>query len=144
MNIVMKEKEKTKPVTSAPQSDDAEADIPLIPGPSEDQIKTTFYLDKRSYEVFQTLFSNPRNKNVPRDVRWVDFLRAMTSLGFSVDSLNGSAWQFTPSHVDVDRSIQFHEPHPSSRLFLFQARRIGWRLSRRYGWTGETFELKRD
>lgn len=36
----------------------------------------------------------------------------MTSVGFSAQKLYGSVWQFSSREDDVQRSIQFHEPHP--------------------------------
>jgi hypothetical protein len=32
-----------------------------------------------------------------------------------------------------------HAPHPEATLNFWQARRLGRRLTRRFGWTGDTF-----
>ena len=40
------------------------------------------------------------------------------------------------------KPITFHEPHPSSKLRMWQAKKIGRRLTITYGWTGETFVEK--
>ena len=63
----------------------------------------------------------------------------MASVGFEIEKLHGSAWQFTPTRLDVEASIQFHEPHPEGKIPFVVARRHGRRLYRTYGWTGETF-----
>jgi hypothetical protein len=108
------------------------------------QAKPTYTVDKRSYKVFKTLFHAGQEESgeLGRMVKWQDFERAMSRLGFSVAKLQGSAWQFTPgATMDVTRGIQFHEPHPSSDIPLVLARRYGRRLERVYGWNGDTFKL---
>jgi hypothetical protein len=49
---------------------------------------------------------------------------------------------FQPSGLDVERSIQFHEPHPAGKIPFRVARRIGRRLERAYGWVGGMFALR--
>lgn len=100
-----------------------------------------FHLDKRAHRVFKVLFHSPLSGNTPSEVRWTDFLHALASTGFSAEKLHGSAWQFTPKSLALERSIQFHEPHPSSKLPFTWARRYGRRLARAYGWEGEMFRL---
>ncbi|KAK5716184.1 hypothetical protein LTR15_010010 [Elasticomyces elasticus] len=58
------------------------------------------------------------------------------------EKLYGSVWQFQPIDLDVESSIQFHEPHPAPKLAYIIARRFGRRLERTYGWNGGMFELK--
>ena len=65
----------------------------------------------------------------------------MSSTGFRVEKMQGSAWQFTPTVLDVERSISFHEPHPSSKLAFRIARRYARRLNRAYGWERQSFVL---
>jgi hypothetical protein len=65
----------------------------------------------------------------------------MDSAGFSAEKLQGSAWKFTPRRLDVEGSINFHEPHPSNKIAFYVARRFGRRLERAYGWKGEQFRL---
>ncbi|KAF2867597.1 hypothetical protein BDV95DRAFT_630985 [Massariosphaeria phaeospora] len=103
----------------------------------------TYPVDKRAHKVFKALFYSPSNPDLPGEVPWTDFLHAMTTIGFSAMKLHGSAWNLTPPQTfDVERSIQFHEPHPSSKLSFYEARRFGRRLGRAYGWTGEMFKLE--
>jgi hypothetical protein len=65
----------------------------------------------------------------------------MGTTAFTVEKLYGSVWQFTPRNLDVERSIQFHEPHPIAKIPFLVARRIGRRLNRAYGWHGQMFAL---
>lgn len=108
----------------------------------------TIHVDRRALKVFSTLFHTPSSTSNPGEVPWTEFLHAMRSAGFGMEKLQGSAWQFTP-HDDNDsrmvagtRSIMFHEPHPHSRIPFWHARRHGRRLTRAYGWSGETFVAK--
>lgn len=102
----------------------------------------TFQLDARALKVFRTLFYTPSLTATPGEVSWTDFLHAMVSAGFKPEKLYGSVWQFRPTKLDVERSIQFHEPHPSGKLPYKTARRFGRRLNRAYGWGGEMFVPK--
>jgi hypothetical protein len=65
----------------------------------------------------------------------------MKETGFTVQKLYGSVWQFTPQGLDVERGINFHEPHPSGKIPFRTCRRYGRRLNRAYGWTGDMFIL---
>ncbi|KAJ5738910.1 hypothetical protein N7493_002065 [Penicillium malachiteum] len=98
-------------------------------------------VDARALKAFRTIFFNPSTTSNPGEVQWTEFLHAMTSLGFAVTKMYGSAWQFEPTRPGMERNIQFHEPHPHSKLAFRVARRYGRRLSRAYGWSGETFVL---
>ncbi|KAK4236499.1 hypothetical protein C8A03DRAFT_16841 [Achaetomium macrosporum] len=107
----------------------------------EDQ-QPTFSVDSRALKVFRTLFFHPAVTSTPGEVPWNDFLHAMTSTGFRAEKLYGSVWHFQPTQLDVERSIQFHEPHPVGKIPFTMARRIGRRLARAYGWFGGMFALK--
>lgn len=131
--------------------------------PSDTQ--PTFQVNNRAFKVFKTLFHSPFQSDLPGETPWTDFLYAMAATGFipeklygtlhspliftrnvwlreRADSNVGSVWQFTPTTLDVERSIQFHEPHPRSKIPFQHARRIGRRLNRAYGWTGSIFVLE--
>jgi hypothetical protein len=101
-------------------------------------------LSKRAFKVFSILFHTPSQSDQPGEIPWSDFLNAMASTGFSPQKLYGSVWQFTPTELDVERSIQFHEPHPQSKIPYRVARRFGRRLQRAYGWHGGMFVLNKD
>lgn len=98
-------------------------------------------VDKRALKVFKTLFFTPSPDAQPGQVPWLDFVYALVSTGFEAEKLYGSVWQFSPTKLDVERPIQFHEPHPSGKIAFVVARRYGRRLKRAYGWHGETFAL---
>jgi hypothetical protein len=102
----------------------------------------TFTVDKRALKVFSTLFYKPSSSAQPGEIPWNDFLHAMTTTGFAIEKLYGSVWHFMPSKLDVERSIQFHEPHPTSKIPFKTARRFGRRLFRAYGWRGDMFKLE--
>jgi hypothetical protein len=101
----------------------------------------TFHIDALALKVFETLFYTPSLTDPPGGVTWTDFLHALASIGFGAEKLYGSVWQFSPTKLDVERAIQFHEPHPSRKLPFFKARRYGRRLNRAYGWYGGMFVL---
>ncbi|KAF8981883.1 hypothetical protein BGZ46_002175 [Entomortierella lignicola] len=103
-------------------------------------IQPIFTVDKRSMKVFSTLFYKPSSSSQPGEIPWNDFLHAMAATGFAIEKLYGSVWHFTPSKLDVERSIQFHEPHPISKIPFKTARRFGRRLFRAYGWHGLMFK----
>jgi hypothetical protein len=103
----------------------------------------TFFVDSRALKVFRTLFFHAAVTSTPGEVSWHDFLHAMTSTGLQAEKLYGSVWHFQPSRLDVERRIQFHEPHGSAAKIPFtHARWIGRRLARAYGWFGGMFALK--
>jgi hypothetical protein len=100
-----------------------------------------FRVPKLVYKVFATIFFIPSSADQQGEIAWKDFLQAMVATGFVPEKLYGSVWQFTPTKLDVERSIHFHEPHPSGKIPYLVARRHGRRLNRAYGWTGDMFVL---
>lgn len=138
-----KNKVKTRGLTPTPESPAAlEPTENIIPSLPPDHDQPQFLLPRRAYKVFSTLFHIPNQTDTPGDVPWQDFLHAMAFTGFQFEKLYGSVWQFTPSKLDVESSIQFHEPHPSGKIPFRMARRFGRRLGRMYGWEGRVFGLK--
>lgn len=106
-------KPKTKVKTrgkARPLTPPTEAEVLSQPSPIDPQ--SSFPADARALKVFRTVFFNPAATSTPGAVPWNDFLHAMTSVGFRVMKLYGSVWQFQPTMLDVERNIQFHEPHP--------------------------------
>jgi hypothetical protein len=131
--------EKTKTQGTGHRETGAQEEV-VAPDVADD-IQPTFQLDQRAHKVFRTLFHSPMLRNQPGETPWSDFLHAMASTGFSIQKLQGSAWQFTPQNLDVEQPIQFHEPHPTHKLPFTWARRYGRRLARTYGWRGDMFCL---
>ncbi|KAI1199819.1 hypothetical protein F5X97DRAFT_295493 [Nemania serpens] len=121
----------------------AENDTALPPPPgSLPDVQPSFKVDARALKVFRTVFFEPAANTTAGEVAWRDFLHAMDSTGFTAQKLYGSVWHFQPTKLDVERSIQFHEPHPRGKIPFLVARRHGRRLSRAYGWQGTMFVLK--
>lgn len=118
-----------------------------VEDPTSQQQPPRFAVKARAYKVFSTLFYTPTPHTQPCDVNWTDFRHAMNIIGFVSVKLHGSAWSFTPKGQGHDESFQhasinFHEPHPSSKLGFMVARRYGRRLTRNYGLSGESFVLE--
>ncbi|KAK5653650.1 hypothetical protein OQA88_8680 [Cercophora sp. LCS_1] len=124
-----------------------EESLPTAPlqdeAPQEEKLEQ-IGVDARSRKVFQTLFFNPGVTPSLGEISWHDFVHAMTSTGlFAAEKLYGSAWQFERLDREGNARIQFHEPHPKSKVPFTVARRMGRRLTRAFGWTGATFVLKK-
>ncbi|KAJ4423897.1 hypothetical protein N0V82_001483 [Gnomoniopsis sp. IMI 355080] len=102
-------------------------------------------VDQRTLKVVEMLFYKSSPGDSPGEIPWVDFTYMMHYVGFGVEKLGGSSWQFTPGSVLTERGyrgIQFHEPHPKAKLAFVVARRYGRRLARTYGWCAEMFRLR--
>jgi hypothetical protein len=135
---------KTKTRNIVPPANGDEQPEPHTTIPQEPpQPERIFRVDKRAHEVFKVLFHSPNSPDLPGELPWSDFLHAMLTMGFSAEKAHGSAWNFFPKALDigVERSIQFHEPHPSNKIPFYWARRYGRRLARAYGWMGEMFRM---
>ena len=132
-------KTKTRGTTTAsPIEPSAPVDEPDRHQPD---IQPIFTVSRRAFKVFSTLFHNPlQSSDAPREIAWPDFLHAMAGTGFAPEKLYGSVWQFTPANLDVEQSIQFHEPHPHGKMSFTTARRFGRRLNRAYRWTWDIFK----
>ncbi|KAF7895768.1 uncharacterized protein EAF01_009730 [Botrytis porri] len=140
-----KTKGSTQPLTQPETQPEAQPENPE-PQPNVEQPKVK--IPHHLMRVFNTLFFQPGQNNTPGDVPWVEFLKAMVQMGFAAQKLYGSVWQFTPVpneaavKTGVERSIQFHEPHPGVKIDFVVARRMGRRLMRSFGWWGGMFEEK--
>ncbi|XP_014559917.1 hypothetical protein COCVIDRAFT_90694, partial [Bipolaris victoriae FI3] len=136
--------EKVKPKTKG-SLESVIVDVPpthMVGTADEGSVPQVFRLDKRALKAMKTLFHVPQSDHddLPKGVKWHEFKRAMAHIGFAVEKLQGSAWQFTPGEsLHVRRAIQFHEPHPVSDITYIMAKRFGRRLERVYGWNGASF-----
>lgn len=81
-------------------------------GPATDP-QPTFEVDAGALKDFRTVFYTLLSGSNPGEVPGADFVHAMVSTGFKREQLYGSIWQISPMRLDVERSIQFHERHPS-------------------------------
>jgi len=70
-------------------------------------VKPVFAVSKCALKVFSTISFNAMSSDPPGEIPWVVFLHTMHAIGFMVNKLWGSAWQFTSIRLNVYRSIQF-------------------------------------
>lgn len=142
-------KYKTRCASKASESPDISPPLPPVPSESSPPATPrfpTFTLPRRAHKVFGALFPNSSNPSQGGEVKWSEFLHAMTSIGFAAEKLYGSVWHFTPPDgLDGEnatrRGIHIHEPHPVSKMGVGKARHIGRRLERWYGLKAESFVL---
>ncbi|OAQ62753.1 C2H2 and C2HC zinc finger [Pochonia chlamydosporia 170] len=136
--VKSKVKSRGTPTTSA------ENKVDVTPGPAHTQASPPplLLVDNRALKVFRIVIFDPAANTTPGEVAWNDFLHAMRSVGFGAQKLYGSVWHFQPTTLAMERSIQFHEPHPRGKIPFLIARRHGRRLSRAYGWSVAMFALK--
>jgi hypothetical protein len=127
---------RTKVKTRGPAAASVQEHVPSVS--AESYLPPVIAVSKRAFKLFSILFHNPENEPPPGEILWSEFLHALSSTGFAVEKQYGSAWLFTPPN-EGQRSIIFHEPHPSNKIPLHVARRHGRRLERAYGWTSATF-----
>lgn len=126
-------KVKTRGVAQLPDSGSTAGKLD-----SEDSEATQIGVDARALKTFRNLFFNPNVSATPEEIPWKEFRHAMNAAGFEPHKLYGSAWQFqSPASTLV-----FHEPHPNPKIPIRQARRMGRRLSRAFGWDVDTFVLQ--
>ncbi|CAJ2503112.1 Uu.00g105060.m01.CDS01 [Anthostomella pinea] len=135
-----KVKTRGKAAARAPAQQEEQTRGPGEGATSAPPEKTILQVDQRALKIFNTLFFVPTaSSQQPGETPWVDFLHAMNATGFTAEKWYGSAWHFQPTKLDVERGIQMHEPHPSSKIPFAVARRMGRRLHRAYGWHGGMF-----
>jgi hypothetical protein len=134
--ISIKTEEKTR---GEPAPDEAAAELARDPSPER---RPTLKVSKKAFQTFSKIFHDPdANGTAAGPVQWRDFKTALTSLGFTAAQMHGSQWQFNPSpQMELARGISFHQPHPETTFSRDQARNIGTRLHRVYGWDASTFE----
>jgi hypothetical protein len=71
-------------------------------------------------------------------MRWTHFVQALADAGMTATQSAGSAVTFKV----LDQSITFHKPHPEPEIDAIKLRSFAKRLSKEYGWKGETFVLR--
>ncbi|KAG9501812.1 hypothetical protein J7337_007505 [Fusarium musae] len=117
---VKTKREQTEPATAA------EVKPPAVEAkPEPEATQHIFAVDAKAPKVLRTLFFDPEIASTPGLIPWNGFLYAMAAAGFKIEKLYGSVWQFTPTKLDVERSIHFHEPHPMGKIPFEAARRHG-------------------
>jgi hypothetical protein len=128
-----KAKPKTRPdgPTPSPMQESRRDSATSTEEKDETEVKK-IKVNKRAYKVFATMFHVPsaNEQQNTGEVAWSEFLYAMKTIGFSVEKLYGSSWQFEPDTIDLQRSIQFHEPHPRAKIWFWLLKNFGRRLHR--------------
>jgi len=77
-------------------------------------------------------------------MKWDVFVKAMTEIGFTIDSSTaGSSVRFDPPNPQ-DKSITIHKPHPDPTLPPILIKKIGKRLRERYDWKVDQFITESD
>jgi hypothetical protein len=98
---------------------------------------TTIEINKRTEKVFAALFYDP-TQDAPGEVPWSEFLYAFASLGLGSRSNTVQLGCFSiRNNASADHLPRTPSTHQNPHLSL--AHRYGARLSRRYGWTRDTF-----
>ncbi|KAL8650726.1 MAG: hypothetical protein Q9226_005020 [Calogaya cf. arnoldii] len=103
----------------------------------ETSVAISITVKKKAFNTFKVLFGNPVNDQLPGELSWNDFKKALVAVGFGAEKVQGSAWLFTSDKGN----ISFHEPHPDNKLPIQIARRYARRLADHFHWTMETFVL---
>ena len=125
---------KTRGISSAQASSTS-----MIAIKAQPDSQPMFFVDKRAFKVFKSIFHTPSVSFLPGEIAWQDFVHSFCSTSFFAEKLYGSVWQFTLLGLDVERGIHFHEPHPSGKIPFVTVKRHGRRLNRAYGWYGGMF-----
>jgi hypothetical protein len=111
-------------------------------------------VDRRALKVFRALFHDPAAApgQTPAEVGWLDVVHAVRGAGLEVTRLYVSAWLFVPKNqqaagqgggakeAKVLPPSLFEEPRGRGKMSAEEARWIGRRLNRAYGWGLENFE----
>jgi hypothetical protein len=88
-----------------------------------------------SLTVFNKMFTSAGSTSV----RWINLVQALTDAGMTATQRPGSGVKFTYGL----RSVTFDKPHPEPVVGAVLLRRgIGRRLTKWFGWDGETFVLR--
>ncbi|KAI1657630.1 hypothetical protein F4813DRAFT_396151 [Daldinia decipiens] len=97
--------------------------------------KQLIKLQRQNIDVIRALFLG----NARTEIKWVSFLGAMEKIGFGIQPVKGSSYQFTYP-INHGKSILIHKPHPRQVISKALARNIGNKLTRAYGLTADRFE----
>lgn len=151
----IKEKIKTRGKPAAP--DPRRMPIPRAPTEANNispPIEKT-PIPKKAYKVFAALLPSTTDvAQSSREIAWDELLWAMDAVGLEPEKLYGSVWMFKPlpkeeqgpekGKVQVERSIQFHEPKEvrrGAKIPRGMVRTFGRRMKHAFGWgaVGEIF-----
>ncbi|KAJ5730647.1 uncharacterized protein N7483_005155 [Penicillium malachiteum] len=135
-----KVKTKTRGVPSRPTEQENEQEAE-----PEEAEPVMITLKTREYDLLELLFWVPSRPVGARELRYTEFLRFMTAIGFTTPAngmSTGSAVRFDPpEELARHGSIVIHAPHPEIFYSFGTARNIGNRLKNHYGLSRESFKL---
>ena len=111
---------------------------------------TLYTVDSNSIDssVLSTMFpeSGQGVESGAKTFDWMDFVQTMSTLNFSAQHRDGSAFTFTGNIYLPDaptklqkRSINVHRPHPRSEMGPILLRSLGRILNKRFGWERANF-----
>lgn len=100
-----------------------------------------FHLPKRANKLIGRLLGSKDDETKGQSsMRWDDFIKVMTLMGFKVDKgAQGSRVTFYPPD-SKDTPIVLHKPHPDPTINPVMLKRISKRLKRHYGWHEDHFD----
>ncbi|KDQ53725.1 hypothetical protein JAAARDRAFT_72366 [Jaapia argillacea MUCL 33604] len=134
-------KEKSRPATISFAADEPPENVDEAQADTQD--RTAFRLSRKVVKVFRRFLDDDKDEdpNLKKgQLKWNDFEKAMTKVGFRIKQSCGSSVRFDPPPEMHDSpSITFHRPHPDPVLTPGLIRRIGYRLHRRLGWKASDF-----
>lgn len=139
-----KSKAKTRPVegnSDVVQLDQAVEDLDLG-SEDEKELKTApQQVTKRAYEMLKTMFPATAIEANSKGIEWINFVYAMSDMGFSARNAGGSVVSFSSQDASDKRRINFHKPHPGSKIDVVVLRSMGTRLTRHFGWKQGGFDV---
>lgn len=119
----------------------AAEDTAQVEQASEDPTIATINLsNKRSLTIFRAMFpSTPQELKTKVD--WNTLIESMSNASFVVKNRGGGGSVVQFESNDGKDSINFHRPHLEPVVEPYKLHAMGWRMSRRFGWTRGMFVL---
>lgn len=140
LDLSRKEKVKTRPTdetqSTQTKKDELQTYDELITNRELPAPQTPLYVEKKTFQLFATMFSSEQPS---LQTRWDDFVRAMKDAGCCCKANGGSAVTFE----DGKHKIVVHRPHPDSTIDPIKLRSISKRLKKWFGWNQNTFVERR-
>jgi len=115
--------------------------------PEEENV--TVAVPKRVLSVFKSMFPGRDIEDRSKNIEWEQFVLAMGEgeVGFVArQSAGGAAFSFEPNENSAwygKGKIVFHKPHPESYFDPVQMATNGKRMQKWFGWSEDTFVLKK-
>ncbi|KAJ1324209.1 hypothetical protein MN608_10269 [Microdochium nivale] len=118
------------------------SDSEQLAASTEPTLKQRFTVKPQTAATLTAIFSKGQGRV---DVNWTAFTSAMTDLGFAVIPTKGALVTFAPDVETMPgtRGFGLHRPH-NGVLEGFRLMNTARRLTKRYGWTVETFESTKE